>query len=302
MGSGVIVTGCHTHWSPTFGTFRCIFCYLSSHFGGILWCLIRFGMRATMMTPCVDGIWRIMESRMWIVIYTGHTLLLGRFRTCVLLDMQTEGGRGFPTPRVYSTLISMRLSFIILPYLLLPHPVCNAHIGMQAFWWQMAVKWTLRGVKTIFCIRWLMPEQSHAFDDIWTPVFDRVLVIVIPSYILDFVLHGPQEPDHLTCEWRTSGHNYCSWSLGNPELGVLSSARCHSTSSYTSLSCRTGYISTSHASQMGNRNYLLHIAQDNPECRFPKAQQCIDSLERRSWGMFLSLAEVVVVMQPPCLR
>jgi hypothetical protein len=25
-------------------------------------------------------------------------------------------------------------------------------------------------------------------------------------------------------------------------------------------------------------------------------------LERRSWGMFLSLAEVVVVMQPPCLR
>jgi hypothetical protein len=45
-----------------------------------------------------------------------------------------------------------------------------------------------------------MPEQSHAFDDIWTPVFDWVLVIVIPSYILDFVLHGPQEPDHLTCE------------------------------------------------------------------------------------------------------
>jgi hypothetical protein len=34
---------------------------------------------------------------------------------------------------------------------------------------------------------WLPHHPSHAFDDVSTPVFDRPLVIVIPSHILETV-------------------------------------------------------------------------------------------------------------------
>jgi len=51
----------------------------------------------------------------------------------------------------------------------------------------MAVKATLRGVNMMLGVRWLQHQPSHAFDDVSTPVFDRVLVIVIPSDILESV-------------------------------------------------------------------------------------------------------------------
>src|SRR5882757_9962233 len=34
---------------------------------------------------------------------------------------------------------------------------------------------------------WLPHQPSYAFDDVWTPVFDRPLVICIPSHILEGV-------------------------------------------------------------------------------------------------------------------
>ena len=34
---------------------------------------------------------------------------------------------------------------------------------------------------------WLPHQPSHALDDVSTPVFDRALVIVIPSHILESV-------------------------------------------------------------------------------------------------------------------
>jgi hypothetical protein len=34
---------------------------------------------------------------------------------------------------------------------------------------------------------WLPYQPSHAFEELWTPVFDRALVIVIPSLILESV-------------------------------------------------------------------------------------------------------------------
>jgi hypothetical protein len=45
----------------------------------------------------------------------------------------------------------------------------------------------LRGINTMLGVRLLSCQPSDAFDDVWTPVFDRVLVIIIPFHILDSV-------------------------------------------------------------------------------------------------------------------
>jgi len=36
-------------------------------------------------------------------------------------------------------------------------------------------------------VPWLPHQPCHGFDDVSTPVFDRALVIVIPSHILESV-------------------------------------------------------------------------------------------------------------------
>jgi hypothetical protein len=45
----------------------------------------------------------------------------------------------------------------------------------------------LRGVNKMLTVRWLPHQPSHAFDDVSTPVFDRMLVIVIPFHIFESV-------------------------------------------------------------------------------------------------------------------
>jgi len=55
------------------------------------------------------------------------------------------------------------------------------------FWWRSAVKATLRGINVMLGVGWLPHQPSQAFDDVPTPVFERALVIVIPSHILDSV-------------------------------------------------------------------------------------------------------------------
>jgi hypothetical protein len=45
----------------------------------------------------------------------------------------------------------------------------------------------LRGVNEMLRIRWLPHQPLHPFDDVLTPVFDRGLVIVIPSHVLEGV-------------------------------------------------------------------------------------------------------------------
>jgi len=61
------------------------------------------------------------------------------------------------------------------------------HFGIEAVRWRIAVKATLRGVNEMLRVGWLPYEPSDGFDDVSTPVFDRALVIVIPSHILDSV-------------------------------------------------------------------------------------------------------------------
>jgi len=50
-----------------------------------------------------------------------------------------------------------------------------------------AVKPALRGVNEMLGVGWLPHQPSHAVDEVSTPVFDWVLVIVIPFHILDSV-------------------------------------------------------------------------------------------------------------------
>jgi len=92
-----------------------------------------------------------------------------------------------PTLSVDKTLISTVLSSSISPYLGLPPPVRSVHFNIEAFRGHIAVKATLSGENEMLGIGWLPHQPSHAFDDVSTPVFDRALVSVIPSHIVESV-------------------------------------------------------------------------------------------------------------------
>jgi hypothetical protein len=61
------------------------------------------------------------------------------------------------------------------------------HFGIEAFQGPITLKATLRGENEMLNVGWLPHQPSHPFDDVSTPVFDRVLVVVIPSHILESV-------------------------------------------------------------------------------------------------------------------
>jgi len=83
--------------------------------------------------------------------------------------------------------ISTLLSSSDSPYLFLPPPVRSVHFGLEAFRWRIALEATMRGGNEMLGVGWLLHQPSHAFDDVLTPVFDRALVIVIPSHNLESV-------------------------------------------------------------------------------------------------------------------
>jgi hypothetical protein len=95
----------------------------------------------------------------------------------------------------------MLLSWSISAYLCFPPPVRSVHFSTEAFRWRIAVKATLSGVSEMLGVGWLPHQPSHAFDDVLTSVFDRLLVIVIPSRILKSVLF--QHPESLII-WHAS--------------------------------------------------------------------------------------------------
>jgi hypothetical protein len=83
--------------------------------------------------------------------------------------------------------IIMVVSWSINSYLRLPPPVHTVHFGRKAHWWCIAVKSTLERVNELLGVGWLLHHLCHSVDDVSTPVFDRVLVTVIPSHILQSV-------------------------------------------------------------------------------------------------------------------
>ena len=58
---------------------------------------------------------------------------------------------------------------------------------MEVFQWRIPVQSLMWGVNVMLSIGWLPHQPSDAVDDVQTPVFDRKLVIVIPSHILERV-------------------------------------------------------------------------------------------------------------------
>jgi hypothetical protein len=61
------------------------------------------------------------------------------------------------------------------------------HFGLKAFQERNAVEVTPSGENEMLCVGWLPYQPSYAFDDVSTAVFDRALVIVIPSPVLNIV-------------------------------------------------------------------------------------------------------------------
>jgi hypothetical protein len=58
-------------------------------------------------------------------------------------------------------------------------------LGIEAVAWHIAGKEKLRGVNEMLHIDLLPHQPSRAFDGFSTPVFDRPLVNVIPSHIVE---------------------------------------------------------------------------------------------------------------------
>jgi len=138
---------------------------------------------------CAEGIWRIFEDRLRIVIYTGHHVVSpGRFERCIPSDMKIKGTCVSPSLSIAITSISTVLSSSISAFLYLPPPVRSLNFSIEGFRWRITDKATLRGVHEMLGVGWLPHQPSHAFDDVSTTVFDMPLVVVIPSHILECVL------------------------------------------------------------------------------------------------------------------
>ena len=141
---------------------------------------------ATITMLSVEGIWRIINDRVPIVIYTGHSFLSpAKFGRCVPSAMKIKVSSVSPTLSVDSISIRMSLSSSISCYLGLPPPDRSVHFGIRAFWWRITVRVILRGINAMFCTGWLPHQPSHAFYDVSTLVYDRALVVVIPSHIFE---------------------------------------------------------------------------------------------------------------------
>ena len=177
-----------TRWSTVFSTSRFVCHCSSSRFRGILQFLIGIGRRATIPMVCVEGIWRIFQARLPIVIYTGHSVLSPAiFERCILSDMKIHGTSISRSLSVALTSISTLLSSSISAYLCFPPPLRSVHFCIEAFRWRIAVEAMLRGINEMFLVGWLPYQPSHASDDVSTPVFVSPLVIVVPSHILESV-------------------------------------------------------------------------------------------------------------------
>jgi hypothetical protein len=101
--------------------------------------------------------------------------------------MKIKGTSVSLTLSVAMTSISKFLCLSISDYLCLPPPVRSVHFSIEEFRWRIIVKATQWGINDMLGVDWLLDQPSHAFDDASTPVFDRPMVIVIPSHTLEGV-------------------------------------------------------------------------------------------------------------------
>jgi hypothetical protein len=81
----------------------------------------------------------------------------------------------------------MLLSLSISLYQYLSPPGHRVHFSIEVFWWHVAAEVLTSGINWMLRVGWLPQQPSQAIDDIWTPVFDKALVIVMLSHILECV-------------------------------------------------------------------------------------------------------------------
>jgi hypothetical protein len=144
--------------------------------------------RATIRMVCIVGIWQIFEDRLHFGKYTAYPFWSQvKFERCVPSDIKIKRTRISCSRSIALPLNSTLLSSCISSYLFHQPPVHSVHCSTKACGLCIAVQATLRGVNEMFCVGWLQHQPSYGFDDVWTPLIDRVLVIVIPSHILESV-------------------------------------------------------------------------------------------------------------------
>jgi hypothetical protein len=68
-----------------------------------------------------------------------------------------------------------------------PSPVHSLHFCIEVFSWRIAVNVTLRGNNEMLRVGYFPDPPAHEFHDVSTPACDSVVVMVIPSRILDSV-------------------------------------------------------------------------------------------------------------------
>jgi hypothetical protein len=128
------------------------------------------------------------EPLLTLVIYTGHSFLsAAKFERYVQCDMKIKGTHVSASLSFSLTSITKLFFSSISAYLYLPPLVRSVHFSIEVFRWGVAIIATLSGINVMLGIVWLPHQPSHAFDDVSTPVFNRPLVIVIPSHILEGV-------------------------------------------------------------------------------------------------------------------
>jgi hypothetical protein len=167
------------------------------------------------MTVCAEGIWQIFEDRWPIDIFTGPSFWSpAKFERCDPSDIKIKVTRVSPSLSFALASISTVLCSSISVYLCLTPPVHSVHLSLETFCWCIVVKAILRGVNGMLGVGWVPHQPSHALDNVSTPVFDRPLVIVVPSHILEGVEFPFPERliiSHASHELLDSIHVFEAW-------------------------------------------------------------------------------------------
>jgi hypothetical protein len=175
--------GCSTCRSTLFCTCRIVFHCSPRPLWGILWYLIGIGRRVTITAQWVEGIRRIFEDQLPLVIFTGYSFMSpGILERCVPLDMKIKVTSVSHHLTVDLMSISMWLSCSISPYICLPPPVHSVQCGIETFRLRLAVQAMIWGVDVMLGVVHMPYQPSDALHDVTIPVFQTV------SWLLCYLL------------------------------------------------------------------------------------------------------------------
>jgi len=198
QGISWLVSGWTTRQSTSFSTSWLVYRCSSSRLWEILQFLIGIGRGTTNTTLCVEGLRRIFEDKMLIVIYPGHCFLLqAKFKRWVLSDLKIKRNSVSTTVSIDLMLVSTSSSSGISPYLCLPPLVRSVHFGVDTSWWWIIVQAMLRGI-------YKMPDRGCRINHLMLLMMSQ-LQYLIGSWWLSFLVKSSK-----VC----SSHSPRAWSSG----------------------------------------------------------------------------------------